>query len=204
MIKIALTGGIGCGKSTVCNLFNKQHHIPVIDTDIIARRIVEPGSPALIEISKYFGDSIVLKDGSLNRKALAEKVFNNEDDRLHLESILHPEIKKVIQKKIKKLKSSYVIIAIPLLIETNQQSEYDRILVIDCKEEQQIERTLKRDQRDLDEIKSILKSQVSRETRLKLADDIIDNSQSTSSLKEQVKRLHTKYSQLANNKPDTD
>jgi len=201
MIKIALTGGIGCGKSTVCNLFNQQHHVPIIDTDIIAREIVEPGTTTLAEISNYFGRSVILKNGSLNRKALAEKVFNNENDRHHLESILHPEIRRVIQKKIEKIDSSYVIIAIPLLIETNQQSDFERVLVIDCNEQQQIERTLKRDQRNLDEIKSIIKSQVSRETRLEIADDIIDNSHSTNSLKEQVKALHIKYTQLSTNRP---
>jgi len=202
MIKIALTGGIGCGKSTVCNIFNQQHHVPVIDTDIIAREIVEPGTTTLTEISNYFGSSVISKDGSLNRKALAAKVFSNEDDRLYLESLLHPEIRRVIQNKIKKLDSSYVIIAIPLLIETNQQSEYQRVLVIDCNEQQQIERTLKRDQRNLDEIKSIIKSQVSRETRLEMADDIIDNSLSTNSLEEQVRMLHIKYSHLSDKKPN--
>jgi len=201
MIKIALTGGIGCGKSTVCNIFHQQHHAPVIDTDIIAREIVEPGTTILAEISNYFGSKVISKNGSLNRKALAAKVFSNETDRLYLESLLHPEIRRVIQQRINKLDSSYVIIAVPLLIETNQQSEYQRVLVIDCNEQQQIERTVKRDQRNLDEIKSIMKSQVSRKTRLEIADDIIDNSSSTDSLKEQVKLLHIKYSQLSTKKP---
>jgi len=197
MIKIALTGGIGCGKSTVCNIFSQQCNTPVIDTDIIAREVVQPGTKTLGEIKKHFGSSILLTDGSLNRKKLATRIFNNKNERLYLESILHPIIRQIIDKRIKQLKSSYVIIAIPLLIETNQQAEYDRVLVIDCSEQQQIERTLKRDKRDLDEIKSILKSQTSRSIRRQVADDIIDNSLSESSLKEQVMRLHAKYIRLS-------
>jgi len=203
MIKIALTGGIGCGKSTVCNIFSQQCNMPVIDTDIIAREAVQPGTKALDEIRKYFGSSILLTDGSLNRKKLATKVFNNKNERLYLESILHPIIRQVIDKKIKQLKSSYVIIAIPLLIETNQQDEYDRVLVVDCNEQQQIERTLKRDPRDLNEIKSIMDSQTSREIRLQVADDIIDNSLSESTLKEQIMSIHAKYIRLSDNKSGT-
>lgn len=197
MYKVALTGGIGCGKSTVCNLFT-QKGVPVIDTDIIAHELVEPGKKSLLEISEYFGTDVLYDNGSLNRKKLATKVFNNSKARLHLESILHPKIRHIIDKKINKLSSSYVIIAIPLLFETSQQSDYDRILVIDCTEQQQIERTLTRDQRSLDEIKDILKSQVTRTVREQGADDLIDNTHYENSLNEQVNQLHIKYMKLAN------
>ena len=203
MIKIALTGGIGCGKSTVCNIFSQQHQVPIIDTDIIAREVVRPGSKALDEIKNYFGSSVLLADGALNRKELASKVFNNETNRLYLESILHPLIRRVINEKIEQLSATYVIIAIPLLIETNQQTNYDRVLVVDCNEQQQIERTLKRDQRDLDEINSIMRSQVSREERRQVADDIINNSLPEDSLKGQIMSLHEKYMHLSDSKSCT-
>ena len=202
MLSVALTGGIGCGKSTVCDLFAAKG-VPIIDTDIIAREVVQPGSKALGKIKNYFGSSILLPDGSLNRKELASKVFNNETSRLYLESILHPLIRRVIDEKTEQLSATYVIIAIPLLIETNQQMNYDRVLVIDCNEQQQVERTLKRDQRDLNEINSIMKSQVSREKRLQVADDIINNSLPEDSLKGQIMNLHEKYIHLSDSKSCT-
>jgi len=195
MIKIALTGGIGCGKTTVCKLFSQQN-IPVIDTDIIAHDLVKLGKVALLEICNYFGADILLNDGSLDRKVLAGKVFNNKKNRLHLESILHPKIKQALQLKLNQLTSCYVIIAIPLLIETNQQADYDRVLVIDCDEQQQIDRTILRDKRSLEEVRSIMKSQVSRQQRISVADDIIDNTQNIDTLKLQIDLLHKKYLKL--------
>jgi dephospho-CoA kinase len=195
MLKIALTGGIGSGKSTVCNIFSR-HNTPVIDTDIIAREIVEPGQVALQEIVDVFGANILSDDSSLNRKALANKIFNDKNKRLQLESILHPKIRQITQTKIEQLNTCYVIIAIPLLIETNQQTEYDRVIVVDCDEQQQLERTLTRDKRNRDEVISIIKSQVSRKQRTSVADDIIDNSQNLETLESQIEQLHNKYMEL--------
>lgn len=196
MFTVALTGGIGCGKTTVCKLFS-QHNIPVIDTDIIARELVEPGQTALIEIVSFFGNSILFKDGSLDRKSLAGKIFQNQKNRNILESILHPKIRNRVNEKIKSLSSTYVVIAIPLLIETSQYTEYDRILVVDCDEEQQIKRTLNRDQRSLDEIKSIINTQASQKQRLDIADDVIDNRLDTTHLDAQISNLHQQYLELA-------
>ncbi len=195
MMKIALTGGIGCGKTTVCNLFS-QYDVPVIDTDIISRELVEPGKPALLEIVDFFGNEILLDNNSLNRKALAKKIFHDKKNKQVLELILHPKIKHEVQAQLKQLNSCYAIIAIPLLLETNQQQDYDRVLLIDCSEQQQIQRTLSRDQRDLDEIKSIIKSQASSKSRRYIANDIIDNSGNLKSLENKIKKLHAKYLQL--------
>ena len=195
MIKIALTGGIGCGKSTVCEFFS-QYKIPIIDTDIISRELVEPGQAALSEITETFGADILLPDGSLNRKSLAEKIFNNDKNKHQLETILHPKIRQAVQTQLNPLNACYAIIAIPLLVETKQQNNYDRVLLVDCEEQQQVERTLSRDQRNLNEVQSILKSQASREQRIAVADDVIDNSGTLNALKEQIEQLHTKYLQL--------
>jgi len=196
MLTVALTGGIGCGKSTVCQLFSKQG-APVIDTDIIARQLVEPGKPALKEITQHFGQELLNKEGALNRKTLAGIVFKSPEKRELLESILHPKIRQEVDHQLQGLKKDYAIIAIPLLIETNQQSTYDRILVVDCNEQLQIERTLSRDNRSIEEIKNIIKSQASRNKRLQLADDVITNNGDMVALKNQVQLLHIQYLELA-------
>jgi len=195
MIRIALTGGIGCGKSTACDFFT-QLNVPVIDTDIIARELVEPHQIALKEIVDYFGSGILLNNGQLDRKQLSEKIFKNKKDKLHLESILHPKIRICVEKKLNQLNCCYAIIAIPLLIETSQQNNYDRVLLIDCDEQIQIARTLSRDDRDVSEIMSIIKSQASREDKLTIANDVIDNSTERSILQNQINQLHSKYMQL--------
>ena len=198
MLTVALTGGIGCGKTTVCHLF-EELGAPIIDTDIIAHDLVKPGQTALKEITEHFGKDILLADETLNRKALAAITFNDDQQRKHLESILHPRIRRSVQDKIDSINSAYVIVAIPLLIETGQQGSYDRVLVVDCEEEQQISRTHKRDQRSSDEISKIINLQVSRQKRLRYADDIINNNKDINTLKLQVKKLHNLYTNLTMN-----
>lgn len=198
MLTVALTGGIGCGKTTVCRLF-AELNTPVIDTDIIARDLVKPGQGALQEITSHFGSDILLSDGSLNRKALANKTFNNNDERKQLESILHPKIRQCVKKQLLSLDSPYVIVAIPLLIETSQHNSYDRILVVDCDEKLQIQRTQNRDRRSLKEITNIMASQASRQQRLEHADDVINNRSDIESLKTQVIKLHNLYTNLSEN-----
>jgi len=200
MLTVALTGGIGCGKSTVCKLFTALD-VPVIDTDAIAHQLVKPGQPALKEITATFGKDILLDDSTLNRKALASKVFNDAKQRALLETILHPKIKHVVEQQLLALQdSAYAIIAIPLLIETNQQSLYDHVLVIDCDEELQRSRTQQRDNRSIEEINAIIEAQVPRQIRLDYADEIIDNSYDVAALKNQVSQYHQHYQQLANAK----
>lgn len=196
MLKIGLTGGIGCGKSTIAELFRENHDIPVIDADIISHDLVKPGQPALLSIQKSFGPSIINQDGSLNRKKLRDCVFSNIEKKKQLELILHPLIYQRMQSEFEKQTSPYSLLCIPLLMETKKASFVDRILVVDCPVEIQIERVSQRDRLSKERILSIISSQVSRKYRLFHGDDIIDNSNSTTLLAEQVKKLHNLYISL--------
>jgi dephospho-CoA kinase len=192
VFKVGLTGGIGCGKTTVGELFTELN-VPVIDADGIAHHLVEPGQPALVAIRKAFGDEILKPDGSLNRAELRERVFSNPKQKQNLESILHPLVFANIQEKIDQLDSPYCVISIPLLFETQKNQFVDRILVVDCPIEIQIARVKLRNNLVDARIRSIIDSQVSREFRLKHADDVIDNSDSSNGLAEHVKKLHNLY-----------
>ena len=196
MLKIGLTGGIGSGKSTVAKLFNTHYNIPVIDADIIARQLVEPGQPALLLIQQTFGKAIINKGGTLNRNKLRDTIFSDANKKQQLEAILHPLIYEKMQSQFDKQTSPYSILCIPLLMETGMTNFVDRILVIDCSVNTQIKRVTQRDQLSTDRILSIINSQVSRKYRLSLADDIIDNSNSNTQLAEQVKNLHNQYINL--------
>lgn len=196
MLKVALTGGIGSGKSTVTQLFEKLG-TPVIDADIIAHQLVEKGQPALKQIQQIFGDEIIRPDGSLNRQKLREQVFSDKTEKKKLESILHPLIYHRISALLDKLSDNYCIISIPLLFETQMADFVDRIVVIDCPLETQIERVKKRDRLTEDRIMSIIDSQVSREYRNARANDIIENRSSLSNLAVQVKKLHNLYNSLS-------
>lgn len=196
ILKIGLTGGIGCGKSTVCDLF-AGHGASIIDADQIARQIVALGKPALTQLSEHFGSSVLNSDGSLNRLALRSVIFDNEQARLAVNRIMHPLIYKEIEQQINQLQSVYCIVAVPLLFETAYQNRFDRVLVVDCDKDTQIQRVSLRDQTNLQEIESIINSQLSRCRRLELADDIISNISSIEILAEQVKKLHNSYTKLA-------
>ena len=203
MLVIALTGGIGSGKTTVSEIF-KSKNIPIIDTDVIARQLVEKDKPAYIEIIKIFGEDILDKDKNINRKILRKIIFSSEEKRLQLENILHPLIWEVVDSELKKIKSysdlpPYCIVVVPLLIENlakNKPIKFDRILVIDIEEKLQVQRTMKRD--DCDELSAnkIIKSQISRQTRIDAADDIIVNTGDLDFLNENIEKLHKKYIEL--------
>ncbi len=192
MLTIGLTGGIGSGKTTVSDIF-KSLGIPIIDSDVIAREVVEPGEPGLKGIIERFGNDTLHTDGTLNRQHLRNLVFDNADARRDLEQILHPLIRKKSQELLASLDTPYTILSIPLLVETGQIGSVDRVLVVDCPEHVQIERICKRDGISADKAKAILTTQCTRSQRLDVADDIIDNNQPIESLAHIVETLHGKY-----------
>ncbi|MFI3156675.1 MAG: dephospho-CoA kinase [Methylococcaceae bacterium] len=196
MLKIGLTGGIGCGKSTVAKIF-ADLNIPVLDADEIAHRLVEKGQPALVQIQQEFGADILNPDGSLNRKKLRELVFSEPRQKQKLESIVHPLVYQAIQSALEQLSAPYCIISVPLLFETGMTDLVDRILVIDCPVEIQIERVRIRDRLSTETIQSIIDHQVSRACRTAKADDLIDNSDADYGLAERVKKLHNSYLSLS-------
>jgi dephospho-CoA kinase len=196
MLKVGLTGGIGCGKSTVAKIF-VSINVPILDADAIAHQLVETGRPALAQIQQTFGTHILNPDGSLNRAALREQIFSDATQKQLLEAILHPLIYATLQSELEQLNTPYCIISIPLLFETNMTHFVDRILVIDCPVETQIERVTNRDKLTPARIQSIIDSQVSRAFRKSKADDLINNSGTDYRLAEQVKKLHNLYLSLS-------
>ena len=196
MLRIGLTGGIGCGKTIVAELFAEQG-VPVIDADQLAREVVAPGEPALGEIRQRFGDDMLLPDGQLDRGRLRKIIFQDAQARLDLEAILHPRIRELMQQRLAALDAPYAILSIPLLLETGQQQTVERILVVDCPPDVQIRRVCARDGVDPQQARGILHAQCSRQDRLSAADDVIDNGGPQNQLREQVLRLHHKYLGLA-------
>ena len=192
MLKIGLTGGIGSGKTTVANLFAEQG-APVIDADEISRFLVEPGQPALARIIKQFGARVLKKNGTLDRKRLKDIVFSCPEQKKLLESMIHPLVYQEMRKRIETLNSTYVILCIPLLLETKMESFVDRVLVVDCPVETQFNRVKERDQLSEHIISLIILSQVSREKRISSANDIIENTGDASQLADKVKKLHNSY-----------
>jgi dephospho-CoA kinase len=195
MLVVGLTGGIGSGKTTVANLF-AELGVPIIDTDLIARQLVEPGKPALADIVRQFGDEILQADGELDRSRLADISFRDKALRLRLEAILHPAIRQEMLRQLKNLQAAYAIVVIPLLVETGQSQGLDRVLLVDCPEAEQITRVSKRDGRPLQQIQAILQSQATRQQRQAIADDVILNGGSLDDLRQQVRQLDHKYRTL--------
>lgn len=194
---VGLTGGIGSGKTTVANMFNKLG-VELIDADIIAREVVEPNTPALAKIKDHFGADFILPDGSLDRTKLRHKIFSFEDDKQWINGLLHPIIRESILTKITETTGEYCILVAPLLLENKLTQYVNRTLVIDVNESTQIERTIKRDNSNKNVIEKIIASQISREERLKHADDIIDNSENDLNvIQNQVEKLHNIYVSMA-------
>lgn len=193
---VALTGGIGSGKSTLADVFSR-FGITVVDADIIARQVVEPGQAALREIVAHFGTDILAKDGSLDRSRLRDIIFSRAEEKVWLNALLHPLIQQRTREQIAIATSPYVLWVVPLLIENNLVHQADRILVIDVTPQTQLRRTMQRDGVSLALAEQILAAQVSRDERLNAADDIINNDGDTQSAIEKAVRLHQQYLVLA-------
>lgn len=199
MLVIAVTGGIGSGKTTVAELF-KAKGIPVIDTDVIARQLVKAGSPLLQKIITAFGTEYLDANGQLRRKELGKTVFTDAAARNRLEALLHPPIHEEVTRQLQELRSPYCLILIPLLARSTHHYPYDRVLVIDIPATTQIQRTMRRDQQDPDFVRQIIATQPTREELLELADDVLDNSGDLTSLTAAVEELHQRYLALAGEK----
>jgi len=198
---VGLTGGIGCGKSSASQFFSDLG-IDVIDTDIIARQLTQPNGSAISLIQNTFGSSVITADGALDRNKMRDLVFANSESRHKLEQILHPLILKAVIRRIKQSQAPYVIVVIPLLFETNDYNHLiQHILVIDCDEQQQLLRTMERSNLSEQKVRSIMATQVTRETRIQKADDVILNNQDIEYLKAQILLLHHKYLALSKNEP---
>ncbi len=173
-LRIGLTGGIASGKSAAARCF-AELGVPVIDTDVIAREVVEPGSDGLAGIHQRFGDAVIRDDGTLDRAALRAIVFAEPSEREALEAILHPLIREKTMRQADDAGGDYQVIVVPLLVESPLKHFVDRILVIDCREETQIARLIARDGGDAAGAQRILDAQASRQQRLDLADDVVCN-----------------------------
>lgn len=193
---IALTGGIASGKTAVAELF-EELGVPVLDTDQIARDVVEPGTPGLAQVVEAFGDDILDASGRLDRKRLRERVFADPVQRRQLESITHPAIREELARRSRTAGGPYQVHVIPLLIEGGRTDAYDRVLVVDCPEEEQIARLTARDGSDPEQAKQILAAQATREQRLFAADDVIVNTGTLADLEKFVLTLHQNYERLA-------
>ncbi len=194
-LRIGLTGGVGSGKSTVASHFEALG-VPVIDADIVARQVVAEGQPALLKIAAYFGDEVV-KKGRLDRAVLRRKIFADDEHRRWLEDLLHPLIYEAIEQQMASLSAPYILIVVPLLLETGRRDLVDRLLVVDVHPSIQMQRVAARDQLERKEIERMLQAQTDREIRLSLADDVIDNSGLPGDLPEKVRELDQSYLKIA-------
>lgn len=197
MFVIALTGGIASGKSAVEQRFAARG-IDIVDADLIAREVIAAGTPGLAEIVAAFGSGVIGTDGELDRKAMRERVFGDVEARHRLEAIIHPRVRETLHARAVAARSAYVILVIPLLVESGDYCWVDRVLVVDVPREMQIYRLVARDGISKELAESMLAAQATREQRLALADDVIDNSGSLDSLDGTVDMLHGRFLALAN------
>lgn len=188
---VGLTGGIGSGKSTVARLFGELG-VHWVDADDVAREVVEPGTPALARIAEHFGEKILTPEGALDRSQLRGIVFEKPEERVWLESLLHPIIREELIRQLnpENYQLPYVLLVSPLLLETDQHELVDRIIVIDVPEETQIERTMTRDTNSREQVERIIAAQMSREDRLARADEVIDNDRPLDEVTRQMRELH--------------
>lgn len=193
---IGLTGGIASGKTTVADMFATLG-VDLVDADIVAREVVAVGTPALIEIEQHFGAGVIQENGELNRAALRNIIFNDENEKQWLNNLLHPLIRHTIVSQLNDCRSPYCILVAPLLLENNMQGMVNSVLVVDVDVETQISRTMARDGSSLEQAHAIIASQIDREQRLKSADYVIKNTGMINKLTNDVKKLHHEYSKIA-------
>lgn len=203
MYVVGLTGGIGSGKTAVSNRLQAKG-IRVIDADMVAREVVEPGQPALTRIQQHFGDEVLTESGELNRGKLRSIVFASEKQRTWLEQLLHPLIRDRILQQLEESQSSYTLLVSPLLLETDQHLLVNHIVVVDADEGQQLSRTRLRDNSSDEQIKAILAAQMPREERRSKADTILDNSGDLVQLEIQVDQLHEQLLQAASRESESE
>jgi dephospho-CoA kinase len=194
--RVGLTGGIASGKSTAAKFFGALG-VPIIDTDQLARDVVEPGQPPLERLVERFGAGILTEDGHLDRPALRNIVFSDPMARADLEALTHPAIGAAVEARSAQVGGIYQILVLPLLVEKNLGSQLNRVLVVDCDEELQIRRLQARDGSTLEQARAILNAQASRATRAKAAHDVIKNEGDMSAVRDQVEKLHARYLELA-------
>jgi len=188
---VGLTGGIGSGKTSVSDYLHEQG-ICVVDADVVARIVVEPGKPAWLDIKKHFGDEVLLENQTLNRPWLRQQVFADPEQRKVLEKFTHPRIRDEIISQLQAADSPYTILVSPLLIESGQYQLVEHIVVVDVPEEVQVQRTCSRDANGAEQVKRIIAAQISRSDRLSKADDVLDNSGDLAGLQHQAAELHKK------------
>jgi dephospho-CoA kinase len=193
---VGITGGIGSGKSAATRRF-EEHGITVVDADVVARIVVEPGKPALTAIAEHFGIEILQHDGTLDRAALRQRVFSNDSERHWLEQLTHPLIGQEINAQISASTSPYTLLSSPLLLDTSQKALTDCVVVVDTPEELQLQRTVARDSNDEAQVRRIMAAQMGRDERLQMADIVIDNSGTLEDLHLQVDELHKEFLQRA-------
>lgn len=196
ILRVGLTGGIASGKSTAAKFFGALG-VPILDSDQLAREVVEPGQPSLERLVERFGTSILTADGHLDRPALRDIVFSDPRARADLEALTHPAIGAAMEARSAAAGGPYQVLVIPLLVEKNLKSHVDRVLVIDCEEALQLKRLRDRDGSPPAQAQAILAAQASRAARLKVADDVIRNDQDLSAVQRQVVALHERYLLLA-------
>ncbi len=193
---VALTGGLASGKSSVARQF-EEIGVPVIDADVVTRQLVEPGTPALAEIVEAFGAGVLDEQGRIDRARMRERIFGNDRDRKKLESILHPRVRDAMRTFAASSDAPYVLFVIPLLVETNQAREMDRVIVVDAPRALQVARAAARDGSPPETIAAMLDSQATRADRLGVADAVIENATDLATLRERVDAVHREYRALA-------
>ena len=190
--RIGLTGGIASGKSTVASLFTALG-VTVVDTDLLSREVVAPGSALLRQITDHFSMLVLSGDGSLNRQELRKRIFEDPEQRKWLEALLHPAIRELTDARSEAATGPYVIVAIPLLVETDGAARFDRVLVVDCDPDLQLARLMARDGARREDALRMLAAQAPRAARLAVADDVIHNDGDLASLRDRVAKLHAEY-----------